>query len=117
MSAIIELYEDPENVQQAASWVGDQHLNVFRLVDQNGSSVDITTGTLGVTYTDISSGASYSFGAGTATITKELAREGLISILNPAAYPTSGNIRLTVSFTVSSVVRRFGPVVIQVLAP
>jgi hypothetical protein len=40
-----------------------------------------------------------------------------LSVLNPADYPTSANIRLTVSFTVGTDVRRFGPLEIEVLAP
>jgi hypothetical protein len=38
-------------------------------------------------------------------------------VLNPAAYGTAADIRLTISFTVSTTVRRFGPLQIQVLAP
>jgi hypothetical protein len=54
---------------------------------------------------------------GTATLTKSLSSQGIVTILNPAAYPTAAVIRLTLSFTVSTTVRRFGPLLIEVLAP
>jgi len=117
MASIINLYEDPQQVQYQSAWVGDWHVYVVRLVDELGSPIDITTGTLGATYTDIATGSAYSFGGGTVTLTKQYSAQGIVSILNPAAYPTATTVRLTISFTVGSVVRRFGPVQIQVLAP
>jgi hypothetical protein len=79
--------------------------------------VDITTGTLGATFTNIQTGATYTFPSGSVTLTKQYSAQGILSVLNPAAYPTAADIRLTVSFTVSTTVRRFGPLQIQVLAP
>jgi len=117
MAAIIGLFEDPEQEQQAAAWVGDWHVYVVQLLDELGSPIDITTGTLSATYTNIATGAAYSFGAGTVTLTKQYSAQGIVSILNPAAYPTSALVRLTIGFTVASVVRRFGPLEIKVLAP
>lgn len=114
---MILLYEDPERVQQIAAWVGDFHGYVAQLVDANGTPVDVTTGTLAGTFTNIATGAAYTFPSGTTTFTKSFATEGIVTILNPAAYPTSAKVRLTISFTVSSVVRRFGPLEIEILAP
>ena len=117
MAAIVDLYEDPEEVQQTSAWTGDWHVYVVRLVDELGSPIDITTGTLSATYTNIATGSAYSFGGGTVTLTKQYSAQGIVSILNPAAYPTSALVRLTIGFTVGSVVRRFGPLEIKVLAP
>lgn len=117
MPGIINLYEDPEQVQQIAAWTGDWHTYVVRLVDELGSPIDITTGTLSATYTNISTGAAYSFGGGTVTLTKQYSAQGVLSVLNPAAYPSTANVRLTVGFTVGATVRRFGPLEIKVLAP
>ena len=114
---ITNLYEDPQEVQQMSAWVGDWHTYVVRLTDANGTPVDITTGTLGATYTDVATGSAYSFVSGSVTLTKSFSSQGIVTILNPAAYPTAADIRLTISFTVSTTVRRFGPLVIQVLAP
>jgi hypothetical protein len=50
-------------------------------------------------------------------LTKQYSAQGILSVLNPAAYGTAADIRLTVSFTVSTTVRRFGPLEIEVLAP
>lgn len=111
------LTEDPEKSVQAGAWVGDWHGFVVQLTDENASPVDITTGTLGVTYTDIATGSAYSFGGGTATLTKSFSTQGIVTVLNPAAYPTATTIRVTVSFTVGTVVRRYGPLEIKVLAP
>ena len=46
---MISLFEDPEQVQQVAAWVGDWHGYVVQLLDANGSPIDITTGTLSAT--------------------------------------------------------------------
>jgi len=117
MALIFDLTEDPQQVVQVSAWVGDWHSYVVRLVDELGSPVDITTGTLGATFTNIATGSAYSFGGGSVTLTKQYSAQGIFSVLNPAAYPTSADIRLTVSFTVGSTVRRFGPLEIEVLAP
>jgi hypothetical protein len=102
---------------QVSAWVGDWHSYVVRLVDELGSPVDITTGTLGATFTNINTGAAYSFVSGSVTLTKQYSAQGIMSVLNPATYPTAAMVRLTVSFTVGSTVRRFGPLEIEVLAP
>ena len=117
MALIFDLTEDPQQVVQVSAWVGDWHSYVVRLVDELGSPIDITTGTLGATFTNIATGAAYSFVSGSVTLTKQYSAQGILSILNPAAYPTSADIRLTISFTVGSDVRRFGPLEIEVLAP
>ena len=117
MAIIFNLTEDPQQVVQVSAWVGDWHSYVVRLVDELGSPIDITTGTLGATFTNIATGAAYTFVSGSVTLTKQYSAQGILSILNPAAYPTAANIRVTVSFTVGSDVRRFGPLEIEVLAP
>lgn len=117
MADIIDLFEDPEEVQQTGAWTGDWHTYVLRLVDENGSPIDITTGTLGATFTNVATGSAYAWGGGSVTLTKQYSAQGILSILNPAAYPTAAVIRLTISFTVGAVVRRFGPLLIEVAAP
>jgi hypothetical protein len=102
---------------QLAAWTGDWHTYVVRLVDSNGSPIDITTGTLGATFTNAATGIAYSFGGGSVTLTKSMATQGIVTVLNPAAYPTAAVVRLTISLTVSTTVRRFGPLLIEVLAP
>ncbi len=72
----------------------------LQYVDELGSPVDITTGTLGITFTNIATGAAYTFASGSVTLTKQYSAQGILSILNPAAYGTAANIRVTVSFTV-----------------
>ena len=114
---MILLWEDPENVSRAAAWVGDWHGYVVQLVDINGSPIDITTGSLSATFTNVASGAAYSFGGGSVTLTKSMATEGIVTVLNPAAYPSAAVVRLTIALTVSTVVRRFGPVEVEILAP
>ena len=101
---IINITEDPEQVVQVAAWVGDWHTFVVRLVDENGSPIDITTGTLSATYTNAATGVAYSFVTGSVTLTKSLSSQGIVTILNPAAYPTAAVIRLTLSLTVSTTV-------------
>ena len=117
MALIFDLTEDPQQVVQVSAWVGDWHSYVVRLVDELGSPVDITTGTLGATFTNIQTGSTYTFPSGSVTLTKQYSAQGILSILNPAAYGTAANIRVTVSFTVGTDVRRFGPLEIEVLAP
>ena len=41
----------------------------------------------------------------------------IVTVLNPNAYPTAAVVRLTLTLTVSTTVRRFGPLLIEVLAP
>lgn len=114
---IINITEDPEQVVQIAAWVGDWHTYVVRLVDDNGSPIDITTGTLSATYTNAQTGIAYTFASGSVTLTKSMATQGIVTVLNPAAYGSTAVVRLTLSLTVSSTVRRFGPLLIEVLAP
>ena len=114
---IIEITEDPQEVTNISGWVNDWHTYVVRLVDDNGTPYDITNDTLSVTYTNVATGSAYSFVSGTAAITKQMNAQGIISILNPAAYPTPAVIRVTISATIGSTVRRFGPLEIEVLAP
>lgn len=118
MSKIYALSEDPKfsMLETDVLWVGDRSAVVMRLVDDNGSAVDVTTGTLAITYINAQTGAAYTFPSGTATITKEYPAEGVISILPPSAYPTAGVIRLSVSFTVGATIRRFGPLYTDVLS-
>jgi len=114
---IVNLTEDPEQVMQMAAWVGNWHTYVVRLVDDNGSPIDITTGTLSATYTNAATGVAYSFVSGSVTLTKSMATQGIVTVLNPNAYPTAAVVRLTLTLTVSTTVRRFGPLLIEVLAP
>jgi hypothetical protein len=118
MSKIYALSEDPKLSMQETDvlWVGDRSALIMRLVDDNGTSVDVTTGTLAVDYTNALTGSAYTFPSGTATITKQYPAEGVISILPPSAYPTAGVIRLSVSFTVGTTIRRFGPLYTDVLS-
>ena len=118
MSKIYALSEDPKlsMLETDVLWVGDMSAVVMRLVDENGSAVDVTTGTLAVTYINAQTGAAYTFPSGTATITKQYPAEGVISILPPSAYPTAGVIRISVSFTNGATVRRFGPLYTDVLS-
>lgn len=118
MSKIYVLSEDPKLSMQETDvlWVGDRSAVVMRLVDDNGSAVDVTTGTLAVSYINAQTGSAYTFPSGTATITKQYPAEGVISILPPSAYPTAGVIRLSVSLTNGATVRRFGPLYTDVLS-
>ena len=118
MSKIYALSEDPKlsMLETEVLWVGDRSAVVMRLVDENGSAVDVTTGTLAVSYINAQTGAAYTFPSGTATITKQYPAEGVISILPPSAYPTAGVIRISVSFTNGATIRRFGPLYTDVLS-
>jgi len=114
---ILEITEDPQEVINISAWTGDWHTYVMRLVDDNGTPYDTTNDTLSVTYTNVATGSAYSFGSGSATITKQLNGQGIISLLNPAAYPTAAVIRITIGAAIGSTVRRFGPLEVEVLAP
>jgi hypothetical protein len=111
------LNEDPEIEVRAAAWTGDWHGYVVQVVDMNGSPVDITTGTLSATFTNVATGSAYSFGGGSVTLTKSLSSQGIVTVLNPAAYPTEANIRLTIALTNGATVNRYGPLIIGVQAP
>lgn len=117
MSALIQLNADPEIVVTESAWVGEWHTYVCQLVDDNGSPVDITTGTLATTFTNVTTGAAYAFSGGSVTITKQYASQGIISILFPSAFPTSAVIRITIAVTVGATVNRYGPFILNVLAP
>ena len=69
MALIFDLTEDPQQVVHVSAWVGDWHSYVVRLVDELGSPVDITTGTLGATFT-IDTTVTNTPGTYTATITR-----------------------------------------------
>ena len=114
---ILEITEDPQEVTNISAWTGDWHTYVMRLVDDNGTPYDTTNDTLSVTYTNVATGSAYSFNSGSATITKQLNGQGIISLLNPAAYPTAAVIRITIGAAIGSTVRRFGPLEVEVLAP
>lgn len=114
---MFQLNEDPEIEVRTAGWIGDWHGYVVQLVDLNGSPVDITTGTLSATFTNVATGSAYSFGGGSVTLTKSLSAQGIVTVLNPAAYPTEANIRLTIALTNASTVNRYGPLIIGVQAP
>lgn len=111
------LNEDPEIVERTAAWTGDWHGYVIQLVDLNNSPVDVTTGTLTATFTNVDTGNAYSFGGGSVSLTKSLASQGIVTVLNPAAYPTSAVVRLTIALTNGTDVRRFGPLLTNVLTP
>jgi hypothetical protein len=117
MSKIYALSEDPKLSMQETDvlWVGDRSALIMRLVDENGSAVDVTTGTLAVNYINALTGSAYTFPSGTATITKQYPAEGVISILPPSAYPIAGVIRITVSLT-NGTIRRFGPLYTDILS-
>ena len=117
MSKIYNLSADSALTEEFSAWVGDWHSYVFRLLDDDGASVDLTGATLGVTYTNVATGSAYTFPSGTATLTKEYTSQGIISILNPAAYPATGVLRLTISVTLGTVVTRYGPVIVSISAP
>lgn len=117
MSKIYNLTTDSTLAEQFTAWVGDWHSYVFRLLDDDGGAVDLTGMTLGVSYTNVATGSTYSFVSGTASLTKEYSSQGIISILNPAAYPTAAVIRVTISVTSGSVVTRYGPVIVTISAP
>jgi len=114
---IINLSEDPQFEQYAYTWVGDFHSYLFRLVDSNGTAVPLTGGTLAITYTNVYTGAAYTFPSGTSTLTPQYATEGLLTLGLPSAFPTVGNVRVTVTLTVGAVVRRFGPLYFYVQQP
>jgi len=114
---VFTLTEDSGAPAQGYDWVGCWSAYVVQLVNDDGTPVDITTGTLTATYTDVAAGSAYSFGGGSVTLTKSMATQGIVTVLNPAAYPTAALVRLTITNTAGAVVRRYGPLVIEVQAP
>ena len=74
---MLQLTLDPETVMTTGAWIGDRYTYPVQLADENGSPVDVTSGTLSITYTDVATGSAYSFGGGSATLTKQYAAEGI----------------------------------------
>lgn len=117
------LNENPEIVMRTGAWIGDWYEYVVQLVNPNGTPVDITTGTLSATFVNVATGSTYNFfpppqipppGAAT-TLTKSLATEGIVTILNMDSYPTPATIRIGIRLTNGAVVRVFGPLEVEIL--
>jgi len=117
MTPIIRLIEDPDTSTHHGSWVGAFYPYSLALVDAQWSPVDITTGTLSVTFSDDTTGLPYTFPTGTAVLTKKWSEEGLIELTLPSAWPTAAMVRVTVALTNGAIVRRFGPLIVAVSAP
>lgn len=113
---IIQVTEDYEDVQRIAVCVGSIQVYALQLLDSEGSHVDITAGTLSVSYINVATGAVYAFTGGSPVLTKWYAEQGVVSLLNPSAYPTPAQVRITVTWTDGSTVRRFGPLIVTVYA-
>lgn len=96
------------------AFVGDLSTMYLELKDHDGSPVDTTTGTLTVSYSNVTTGAAYTFTSGTATLTKVANSVGLISLLNPNVYPSAAKVRVVITLTNGAVIRKFGPVMITV---
>jgi hypothetical protein len=111
---IIQIDEDFENVERISVCVGSLQVYALQLLDSDESHVDISAGTLSVTYINVATGASYAFSGGSAVLTKWYAEQGVLSLLNPSAYPTPGQVRITITWTNGSIVRRFGPLIVSV---
>lgn len=114
---IITLNADPEIWEYQGAWVGEWHTYVCQLVDDGGSPVDITTGALTITVTNVNNGAAYAFSGGTATIIKQYATQGIVSVLFPSAFPTGAVVRITIANTVGTTVTRYGPLVLNIYTP
>lgn len=112
----VELYEGGEFQSPVSSFVGELSTVYLQLLDHDGSPVDITTGTLSASYTNYITGATYTFPSGTATLTKVSNPLGIVSLLNPAAYPSPARVRVVVTLTNGSVIRKFGPMIVGVQA-
>ena len=111
---IIQIDEDFENVERISVCVGSLQVYALQLLDSEGAHVDITAGTLSVTYVNVATGASYAFTGGSAVITKWYAEQGVVSLLNPSVYPTPGQVRITITWTNGDIIRRFGPLIVSV---
>lgn len=112
----VAVYEGGESQTTVSAFVGDLSTMYLELRDHDGSPVDTTTGTLSVSYTNATTGAAYTFSSGTATLTKVANSVGLTSLLNPNVYPSAAKVRIVVTLTNGSVVRKFGPLVAMVQA-
>ena len=117
VTTLLKMYEDPDTATHIGAWVGDFHPYNLALVDAQWSAVDITTGTLAVTFTDDVTGLPYTFPSGTAALVKKWSTEGLVELTLPSALPIAGIVRVTVSLTNGAIVRRFGPLILTVFAP
>jgi len=110
----VELHEGGSVSSPASSFVGELQTVYLQLLDHDGSPVDITTGTLTASYVNSLTGAAYTFPSGTATLTKVSNPLGIVSLLNPSAYPSSARVRVVVTFTNGAVIRKFGPMIVGV---
>lgn len=114
---IIPMYEDPTQAQTFSVILGENVPYSLQLIDTNGTAIDVTTGTLSVSFTNNATGATYTFPSGTTVVTKSFPGQGVITVTLPTAWPTSAVVRMTVTYTNGAVVRLFGPVLVTVVAP
>jgi hypothetical protein len=114
---ITPAYEDPTQAEAFSVILGENVPYVFQLIDTNGTAVDVTTGTLTVSFTNNATGASYTFPSGTSVVTKSFPGQGVITVTLPSAWPTTAVVRVTVTFTNGAIVRLFGPTIVTVVAP
>lgn len=114
---IIPTYEDPTQAQAFSVVLGENVPYNLQLIDTNGTAVDVTTGTLSVSFTNNATGSPYTFPSGSTVVTKSFPGQGVITVTLPAAWSTSAVVRMTVTFTSGAVVRVFGPVIVTVVAP
>lgn len=114
---ITPAYEDPTQAQSFSVILGENVPYNLQLIDTNGTAVDVTTGTLSVSFTNNATGAAYTFPSGTTVVTKSFPGQGVITVNLPTAWSTSAVVRMTVTFTNGSIIRLFGPVLVTVVAP
>lgn len=114
---ITPAYEDPTQAQAFSVILGENVPYALQLIDTNGTAVDVTTGTLTVSFTNNATGAAYTFPSGVTVIVKSYPAQGVITVTLPSAWPTTAVVRMTVTFTNGSVVRLFGPTLVTVVAP
>ena len=114
---ITPAYEDPTQAQAFSVILGENVSYALQLIDTNGTAVDVTTGTLTVSFTNNATGTAYTFPSGFSVVTKSFPGQGVISVALPSAWPTTAVVRMTVTYTNGSVVRLFGPVLVTVVAP
>jgi hypothetical protein len=110
----VGLYEGGSEQTPVSAFVGDLSTIYLELRDHDGAPVDTTTGTLSASYTNATTGAAYTFASGTATLTKVANSVGLISLLNPNVYPSAAKVRVVITLTNGTVIRKFGPMIITV---
>lgn len=114
---ITPAYEDPTQAQAFSVILGENVPYALQLIDTNGTAVDVTTGTLTVSFTNNATGAAYIFPSGVTVIAKSYPAQGVITVTLPSAWPTTAVVRMTVTYTNGSVVRLFGPTLVTVVAP